>query len=407
MTRDQASWSGGIRAGGIFRIFRQHPGGLTKAEVAQLSGLSRTAVIQRIEPLLSAGLLVPHLNESRARGRPADRFIASAGKRVFLVTDMGASGLRAAACDAFCRILAQRSERSDITDGPNAVLARVDRIFDELLLEIDRSPEDVGGIGVDVPGPVDHESGRVITPPIMAGWHDFDIPGHFGNRYRCPVIVEKDVNAMAFGEHQLVHSAIDNLVFVKVGTGIGTGTIIGGEIYRGSDGAAGDVGHIQIEDREFDPRPTCRCGRIGCVEAHAGGWALLRDLREMQVDVNSVSDLVRITREGHVEANRLYRRAARIIGTAISDLINVLNPRAIVIGGQLAGIDDLLFATVREVVYGRSLPLATRNLQILPSRLGDAVGVHGLARLVLDEVYSARRVEDLLNGSVDEAIDAA
>ena len=100
------------------------------------------------------------------------------------------------------------------------------------------------------------------------------------------------------------------------------------------------------------------------------GWALLRDLRAAGVPVESVADVVRLTREGHPEATRRYRRAAMILGTAVSDIVNVLNPRIVVIGGQLAEVDDVLFATVREVVYRRSLPLATRRLQIVPSRLG-------------------------------------
>ena len=386
-----------IGSGDILNLVRSRPGGLTKTELSALTGLSRTTINQRLEPLVGAGLLVASVDEARTGGRPADRFSLDERYGVVLVADMGASGLRVALCDMNAQIRAEQAELSDVASGPRPVLDRVADLFDALLESIGLDAEAVRGVGVDVPGPVDHATGRVITPPIMTGWHDFDIVGHIDERFDCPVVVEKDTNAMAFGEHRLSYRDVADLVFVKIGTGIGTGIIVEGQIYRGADGAAGDVGHIQIDDDEQRDQPLCKCGRFGCVEAYAGGWALLRDLREAGVPVESVGDVVRVTREGHPEATRRYRRASMILGKAVSDVVNVLNPRIVVIGGQLAEIDDVLFATVREVVYRRSLPLATRRLQIVPSGLGArGAGVNGLARLVLDHVYSPSRVDGLL-----------
>lgn len=384
-----------MRPGDLFRLFRAQAEGLTRTELAQVSGLARTTVNQRIDLLVDAGLLTTIPDGSRTGGRPADRFVVNEGYGVVLVADMGASGLRVALCDMTARIRAERAEPSDITDGPVAVLDRVVTLFGELLAAAGHDPSEVRAVGVDVPGPVAHHAGRVVTPPIMTGWHDFDIPGHVSRTFPCPVVVENDVNAMAFGEQRLAHPDVANLVYVKVGTGIGTGLIIDGRIHRGADGAAGDVGHIQIDTPGESP-PLCRCGRPGCVEAYASGWALLRDLREAGVDVASVADVVRLARAGHAETNRRYRAGAAVIGTAVSDVVSLLNPRVVVIGGQLAAIDDVLIASIREVVYRRSLPLATRRLQIVPSRLGHAAGVHGLARLVLDHVYDPRRVDALV-----------
>lgn len=385
--------------GEMFGLLRKHPEGLTKSELARLSGLSRTTINQRLDVLQTAGLLSPAAQEAWTGGRPADRFLIDGEGAFILVADMGASGLRVALCDIHANVVAERSEDFDITAGPMAVLTRVQTRFLEILAGQARTADDVIGIGIDVPGPVDHASGRVVTPPIMTGWHDFDVPGFFTPQFGGLVSVEKDVNAMAFGEHRLSYPEIDDLVFVKVGTGIGTGIIATKEIYRGADGAAGDIGHIQIGDDLDGARPMCRCGRLGCVEAYAGGWAIQRDLRMAGVEVASVRDVVRLIQQGHPEATRLYRRAATTLGSAISDIVNLVNPRVLVIGGQLATVDDLLFAAVREVVYRRSLPLATRNLQIVPSRLGAHVGIHGLARLVLDDVYDSRRIEAFLDGS--------
>lgn len=397
MSAERAAVPGGVfmGPGNLFRLFRAYPEGLTKTELATLSGLSRATVYQRLGPLLASGLLVSASRESRTGGRPADRFLVNDRYGVVLVADMGASGLRVAACDISARILAERAQDSDIAAGPATVLQLVGSLFDEVLDDQGLGAADVRAIGIDVPGPVDHGLGRVITPPIMTGWHDFDIPGYFAPRYGAPVLVENDVNAMAFGEHRLVYPAVPDLVYLKIGTGIGAGIIVERDIYRGADGAAGDVGHIQIDDLG-EGRPVCRCGRLGCIEAHAGGWALMRELDAEGVGVGTVADVARLIREGHEGATRHYRRASQIVGTAVSDIVSMLNPRIVVLGGQLAAVTDSFVAGVREVVYRRSLPLATRQVQIVPSKLGAKAGIHGMTRLALDHAFAPSRIDVLL-----------
>ncbi|MFC6357179.1 ROK family protein [Luethyella okanaganae] len=390
--------------GALLGLFRASTNGLTKSEAVRRSGLSRTAINQRLSLLLAARLLQPTDVGARTGGRPADRFHLNRDQGVILIADTGATGMRVALCDMVAAVLEEAYERIDITDGPAAVLSRVKRLFDEFLDRQGRTPSEVLGIGIDVPGPVDHDSGRVVSPPIMTGWHDFDISAYFRPHYECPVIVEKDVNAMAFGEHRLVHADTSDIVFVKLGTGVGTGLVIDGEIYRGADGAAGDVGHIPLEaNATGTDAPVCRCGNLGCIEAYAGGWALVRDLKALGRPVDSIDDVIREALEGRQDATRLMRQAATIIGTAVSDLVNILNPRTIVIGGQLAAVQELLFAGVREVVYRRSLPLATRELRIVPSALDGRAGVHGLARLVTDEVYSVERINRLV-GTLSQGV---
>jgi predicted NBD/HSP70 family sugar kinase len=270
-------------------------------------------------------------------------------------------------------------------------------MFAQLLAAAGRAAAQVYGVGVDVPGPVDFDSGQVVSPPIMSGWDRFDIPGWFAAHYDCPVLVDKDVNAMAFGEQRSAHPQVRQLLMVKAGTGIGAGLILGGEVYRGADGAAGDIGHIQVPVEDADAEPICRCGNTGCVEAYAGGWALVRDLRAAGHDVATVDDAVTLIRTGDVAAVRLARRAGRIIGRAIADSVSLVNPRVIVIGGQLARIEEQLFAGIRELVYRRSLPLATRNLQIVASTLDTRAGLVGLALLLADGIFAPDRIESLLD----------
>jgi predicted NBD/HSP70 family sugar kinase len=380
--------------GEVLSLFRDVPAGLTKADVMRETGLSRTTVNLRIDGLVTAGLLVP-AEEARTRGRPAGQFVVNRDRGVLLVADLGATGVRTALCDLAGNVCAEREAPADVTVGPEPVLGQIDGLFAEMLAE--KPGADVLGVGLDVPGPVDFATGRVVSPPIMTGWDRYDIPGWFTARYDAPVLVDKDVNAMAVAEHRLRHADVEHLLMVKAGTGIGTGLIASGRVHRGADGAAGDVGHIQVTVDDVETPPQCRCGNAGCVEAYAGGWALVRDLRAEGRDVQTVDDVVRLVRSGDLLAVRLARRAARILGGAIADAVNMFNPRVIAVGGQLAHTDEQLFAGIREVVYRRSLPLATRNLQIVRSELDPHAGVLGLAQLLVDGIYAPARVQQLID----------
>jgi len=370
----------------------------------QRTGLSRSTVNQRVDALVSAGLLSQDGEGAPTRGRPAGRFAFHAGGGVLLVADVGATGIRAALCDLAGKVSAEREARIEVADGPEPVLTGVDELFDQLLSEAGRNPADVHGIGLDVPGPVDFASGRVVSPPIMRGWDRFDIPGWFASRYDCHVLVDKDVNAMAFGEQRSHYPDVDHLLMVKIGTGIGCGIIAGGQVHRGADGGAGDLGHIHITVDDVAEEPACRCGNTGCVEAYAGGWALLRDLRAAGRDVSTVDEAVGLIRSGDLVAVRLARRAGRILGEAVADAVNLFNPRVIAIGGQLAHTDEQLLAGIRELVYRRSLPLATRKLQIVRSQLDPRAGVIGLALLVADVVFAPDLVEQWIDGRLSHRV---
>ncbi|MGV9773136.1 ROK family protein [Streptosporangium sp. NPDC003464] len=387
----------GVSSGEILSLFRDVPDGLTKSDVVRLTGLSRTTVNQRLEGLLAAGLVIPGPGEARTRGRPAGQFVVSRDLGVLLVADIGATALRTALCDLGGRVRIERETRADVTAGPETVLRIVEKLFTEILHGAGQTPDAVLGVGLDVPGPVDFATGRVVSPPIMTGWHGFDIPGWFRPQYDCPVLVDKDVNAMAYGEQRLRHPDVPHLLMVKIGTGVGTGLIADGRVHRGADGAAGDIGHIQVMAEGVAEPPVCRCGNSGCLESYAGGWALVRDLRAAGREVTTVDDAVRLIRGGDPVAVRLARRAARILGGALADTVNLFNPRVIAICGQLAHTDELLFAGIREIVYRRSLPLATRNLQIVRSDLDPRTGVLGLAQLLVDGLYSPERVQELID----------
>lgn len=374
----------------VLELFRTR-GPLTRAMVGELTGLARSTVNQRLDVLVRLGLLVPGGARRSTGGRPPSTFEFNANAAVILVAAIGASGMRAAVCDLSGHVLDDRPGGTEVAAGPEAVLSTVDAAFAELLTAAGRRPADVAAVGVSVPGPVEHATGRVISPPIMTGWDGYDIPGHF-SRFPAPVLVDNDVNAMALGEFRTAHVGARNLLMVKVSTGVGAGIIANGQLLRGEQGAAGDLGHIPLRVPDVERDPECVCGNSGCAEAYAGGWALLRDLRETGRQVADLDELVALIRGGDPVAVQLARRASRILGEVIADAVSLLNPSIVVLGGRLANAEEQLLAGIREMVYQRSLPLATRSLQIVRSSLSEHAPVVGLALLCADEIFSAEQL---------------
>jgi len=215
-----------------------------------------------------------------------------------------------------------------------------------------------------------------------------------------PVWVDNDVNVMALGELTAgCGRGVDDFVFVKIGTGIGAGIVVDGRIHRGAKGSAGDVGHIHVQaGREV----TCRCGMSGCLEAFAGGAALARDAeaaaREGRSDFLSAlleekgfldaADVAVASKHGDPVGIELITEAGRLIGQMLTGIVNFFNPSLIVIGGGVAGAGDLLLATIRQAIYRRSLPLATRDLTVRRSALHDRAGVIGAATMAANELFA-------------------
>jgi glucokinase-like ROK family protein len=337
-------------------------------------------------------------------GRPPRQLQFNPNLGHVLVSDLGATSIDVAVADLSGRVLAHLSEHSDIAIGPDFVLGRVEELFQELNAT-SSPPGRPWGIGLGVPGPVEFSTARPVTPPIMPGWDDYPIRERLSTRFDAPVWVDNDVNIMALGERaQGIAHGEEDVVFIKVGTGIGASIISHGRIQRGAQGSAGDVGHIQVV---FDPAAVvCRCGKVGCLEAVAGGGALGRAatlaaergesalLAGMlrQRGWLAARDVAESARRGDQASVQLLRQAGRHIGQMLATAVNILNPSLIVIGGGVAGAGDVLMASIREVVYGRSLPLATRHLQIRQSILGDRAGVTGAAAMVLDQIFSPEQV---------------
>jgi glucokinase len=312
---------------------------------------------------------------------------------VVLAVDVGATHVLVALTDLGGRVLAESRAVIDIEAGPTEVLDLVLQHCRQLLRRAGRQVRELAGIGIGLPGPVEHSTGRPANPPIMPGWDGFDVPGYVRRFFNVEVLVDNDVNIMALGERAYYWPEDANLLFIKVATGIGAGIVCGGLLQRGADGTAGDIGHVRVP-RGDDK--LCRCGNYGCLEALASGPALAADLSAAGTPAETGEDVLALARKGNIPALQAMRQAGRDVGDVLASCVNLLNPSVIVIGGGLSSAGEYLMAGVREVVYRRSPPLATAQLRIVQSRAGDQAGVLGASRMVIDHVLAPAFVESLL-----------
>ena len=366
----------------------------TRADLAAETGLSRSTVAERIDTLLGSGLLRFTDKASSTGGRPPTMFAFNPAARVVLAADIGATHAKLAVTDLAGAVLVEQDKKLDIADGPEVVLREVCKRGRELLTRADRTSDDLLGVGIGLPGPVEHQSGKPANPPIMPGWDGFDVPAFVRGELGAVTLVDNDVNIMALGEYRGHWSEYAHMIFVKVATGIGSGLISYGRLHRGSQGAAGDLGHVRVP---HDTEVLCRCGNVGCLEAVASGTAIAAKLTELGVPAASSGDVVTLARSGSVPALHQIRQAGRDIGEVLATAVSLFNPSVLAVGGALSQAGEHLIAGVREAVYQRSLPLATQNLRIVQSASGDEAGVSGAAFMVIDHALAPDQVASLLS----------
>jgi glucokinase-like ROK family protein len=371
-------------------------GPLSRVQLADHLGVSRTTIAAEVSRLSELGL-VAEVGPAASRGGRRSTLVDLAADIRFVGVAIGATSMSVGVTDGRLAVLGMRHRACDIRTGPEKVLAAAFEEVHGLLDEL--GVEKPLGAGVGVPGPVNFDRGVSVSPPIMPGWDGYPVRDAFARELGCPVVLDNDVNVLAMGEQAAgVAKTAQDFLFVKIGTGIGCGIVVDGELYRGVDGCAGDIGHIRVE--EFGP--TCACGNTGCLEAFSGGAALAREataaaragrspvlaqLLEEKGEL-AAADIGLAVSRGDAQAVQLIRDSGNRIGQVLASLVSFFNPGLIVIGGRVTGLGHALLAEIRGVTYRRSLPLATGNLPIVLSELGDEGGVIGAARLISGSVYA-------------------
>ena len=375
-------------------------GGLhTRPALVRQLGLGRNVVSQRVGQLLDVGLLDEGRMAPSTGGRPSRqlRFRAEAG--CLLVAELGATDLQVGLSDLGGELLDQRVERCDVAAGPEKTMGRLEELFDELIAARPAAMP-LWGVGLGVPGPVEFSQGRPIAPPIMPGWDAYPVRDRLAARYQAPAWIDNDVNTMVLGELRAgIGRSEPELMYVKVGSGIGAGLVSGGRLHRGAQGAAGDIGHVSVLD---DESVLCRCGNTGCLEAIAGGYALARDglaaARAGRSDALAATlsstgtvtarDVTAAAAAGDATCVALLTRSGRLVGRVLATLVNFYNPSLIVMGGQVSSGEEIFLTELRRTVYGRATALAARDLRIKTSPLGDRAGLLGAAFLVADQLFA-------------------
>lgn len=380
-----------LQAGDILQLIRSGEA-TTRGDLLQTTGLSRMTVAQRVDLLLSAGLVVEAASSTAGRGRPRKSLRFNHEHSVVAVAAVDTTHTVTAITDLQGRILRRQQITPVVAEGPVPTLSWISESLSGLLTP-DLPP--LAGIGISVPGPIDPASGRPSEPPIMPGWDAYPIAEFLQQHVaEVPVHTANDADAAAVGEYVAEFRGCRSLVLVKVSTGIGTGIVLGGRRYTGADGGAGDIGHVRVE---HPGRTRCMCGANGCLAAVASGRAVAATLRQLGKEAAAGHDVGALLRAGDHDALRLTREAGQRIGGVLATVVSVLNPEVVVVGGDLASTS--LITGIRETLYGRSLPRATRHLRLALGSLREDAAVIGLNQIVVDAEFGPVAVDRRLVSS--------
>jgi glucokinase-like ROK family protein len=360
-------------------LIRFSAGGLSRADIANQMGLTRAAVSLIVNELLKSGVVQEAEIRSVPSGRPPVMLEINSNRGLVGAIDMGATHMSIAVADFTARILQEADFKIDIKSGPKVCLEEANKNLLKMLESQGLSLSDLSAVGIGVPGPVNTEAGIVVAPPIMPGWDHYPIRATLEKMWGCPVTLNNDSELGALGEWAYgAGRGEKNIAYIKVGSGIGAGLILNQQIYGGTTGAAGEIGHLTIEENG----PLCNCGNHGCLEAFAGGHAIAKQgqllvesgrrtlLSELPIEKITAYEVAEAARRGDLPAQEILRRAGTFIGIAIAGLINLFNPSIVIIGGGVAQVGDVLTTPIRQAVRERAMHASERSVRITTGMLG-------------------------------------
>ena len=377
----------------------------TRQQLAQMTGMGRNTISSLLNTAVALGLIAPNGSGPSTGGRaPATwRFRQEDG--LVLVAGVHSSTLRLAVTDLGGAPVECRTLPWSITRGPAPTLAEAAARLRDMVEPLDRP---VWAAGASLPGPIDQESGRPTAPPIMPGWDGFDVVAVMEEALGVPAVTSNDVNTMLLGHavtlQDQAHRRPRDILYLQVGTGIGAGLMSNGLLHRGADGAAGDIGHVRVTGNDA---VVCRCGRTGCLEAVAGGWAVMRDARRAGAEGTSpflrerlagsddltIDDVVAGVTAGDTECVTLMVRSATAVGDALAMIVSFFNPGQVVLAGPMPQGCPLFLQVARRIVDERALALATHDLELVPAEDSLDDEMRGTAILAVNALFdrAARR----------------
>ena len=362
-------------------------GSASRAEIARLTGLSRTTVGTIVSDLQTKGLVVErpgvggHTNAPQG-GRPPILLTLDPSAGAIVGINFNHDEIHLAVADVSYEILAERRERFDVDhDGRGAIEGAV-KLVGEALAECDVSFESVVGMGMALSAPIERATGVLSSPDILPGWRGLHPTTVMSERLGMTVHIDNDANLGALAEARFgAGRGVRNLAFVMLSSGVGAGLVVDGAIYRGAGGTAGEIGHTIVDENGA----ICHCGNRGCLETQASSPALLETLRPTRTPDFSLADMLEAARDGDVACQRVLADAGRHVGVAVANLVSLVDPQRVIIGGELAAAGDVLMRPLREAVERFAIPAAAREVEVVTGELGDRAEVLGALALALGE----------------------
>lgn len=379
-------------------------GPMTRSDIGAATGWARPTVNKRIDELSDIGIAQPLAIPSATGGRPAQGFTFNSSCAHILAIDIATTSTTVALCSLSGQPVVAQTINVGAENEPEDALEQICETADAMLANTaNAEPTRLYAVSVAVTSRVETATGNLIQAPVMQHWENHHLRELFANRYRVPTFIENDANARALCKaYQLATDGermVPNLLYVHAGMGLGAGIISSGSIMHGAFGAAGDIGHIHVFGT-IGENSLCRCGNTGCVEATAGGWAVLQTLQAQGKPVSALADVVDLAAHGDIETVQLVRQAGRLIGDVISACVNMLNPSCIVVGGELSHCGELLMNGIRERVWARAQPLATKSLRIESCSDEAQAGIVGLAYAAIEQgLTSVELLQDFANSN--------
>jgi predicted NBD/HSP70 family sugar kinase len=351
-------------------------GPLTQAEVARATGLSHASVSNIVRDLTDQGIV------RTTSGRRVSEVTLNPTNGLVGGIDFGNRHVRAAVADFTHAVRAEDQHTLPFGHQASTSVPEAAAMLSALVSGIGRQPGDVQVLAVGLPGPMERDSGRTTSPAILPGWADFDVKSAFEKALGVRTIVDNDANLGALAEGLWgVGRGLTDFAYVKVSTGIGSGLVLNGKLYRGISGTAGEIGHTTIEE----DGPLCRCGNRGCLEVFAAAPALLELLSRSYGDDITLEDVLKLSDEGDIGCRRVITDAGRHIGVALANLCNLLSPQMVILGGELALAGDVLLAAVRDSMRRRTVSVPGAAPRVAAGILSERAGVLGALALALQE----------------------
>jgi glucokinase-like ROK family protein len=360
----------------------------SRAEIARRTGLSRSTVSSLVGELQESGVITERQGNGEGSatargGRPPTLIALDPSVGVAIGVDFGKTHVAAAASDLSHTILAESRREMEGDYDASAGFEAGEQLVAEVLAEAKVDRDVVIGAGLGVPGPIHLQTGTVGSSAILPGWNEVRVAEEFGARLRLPVHVDNDANLAALAElHWGAGRNASNLVYLTAGTGIGSGIVIDGRLYRGAGGTAGEIGHTTIDEGGS----ICRCGSRGCLETFAAMPAILELLKPSLGEDLTPEAVIEQAADGDLACQRAIGDAGRHLGAALANLCNLVNPERIVVGGSLAQAGDTLLNPMRETVQRRAIVSAAKDVEVVRGELSERAEMLGAVALVLYEV---------------------